>query len=118
MKYCPFCGTELLRGTVSYCQECGSALTEQRPEQPGPFVVRDEPEVVEKRRRVEWTVPGRTDGAPRRSSYDGYYDDIVPEDGMVHETPTKNKSMALKIGLIIGGVILTAGICLAVLFFL
>ena len=26
MKYCPFCGAELLPGALSFCPECGEAL--------------------------------------------------------------------------------------------
>ena len=26
MKYCPYCGADLVDGTVSFCQECGKKL--------------------------------------------------------------------------------------------
>ena len=26
MKYCPYCGTEVINGAVSYCSECGKKL--------------------------------------------------------------------------------------------
>lgn len=26
MKYCPYCGTVLIEGAVSFCAECGKAL--------------------------------------------------------------------------------------------
>ena len=26
MKYCPYCGADLLGGTVSFCSECGKSI--------------------------------------------------------------------------------------------
>lgn len=28
MKYCPYCGTELVNGAASFCTECGKNLQE------------------------------------------------------------------------------------------
>lgn len=40
MKYCPYCGTVLVDGAVSFCSECGKALsvsreTKEKPEKTG-----------------------------------------------------------------------------------
>ncbi len=115
MKYCPYCGTELQLGTVSFCHECGKSLKEMRDGALEPFVVRKAPEKEEPKRDVEWIIPHREKKKVNKSTYDGYYDDIVPEDGMVHEQPRTDNSMMLKIGLIIGGVVIVAIACIVAL---
>ncbi len=134
MKYCPYCGAELCLGAVSFCQECGKSLPEKRGgafENPTlslisdsartplePFVVREELEAVSEKRKVEWTIPHQEQKKPDEKPYDGYYDDVVPEDDMIHEIPKANKSTILKIVGIVFGVIAIAGICIVALFLL
>lgn len=103
MKYCPYCGAELMRGAISFCSECGKPLEEQSDGTPEPFVICNPPEKTEERRRVEWKIPEepRRPVKSNKPTYDGYYDDIVPEDGMAHEKKERDGSIALKIGLIV-----------------
>lgn len=115
MKYCPFCGAALMRSAISFCPECGKALEEASDGTPEPFVILDPPPKAEEKRKVVWNIPETEHKKPKEKSYDGYYDDIVPEDGMVHEKPEWDGSLALKIGLIIAGVLVVGAICIAVL---
>lgn len=117
MKYCPNCGAELKLGTVSFCHECGKSLAEKEST-PEPFVIKDPPEKTDERRRVVWKVPEKEAEKPKRPTYDGYYDDIVPEDGMEQDKPVRDKSIALKVGLVIAGVLFVAVICVIALLFL
>ena len=114
MKYCPYCGAALMRGAISFCTECGRSIEETSDGTPEPFRIPDPHEETEERQEVIWNLP-ETKHAPGGKPYDGYYDDIVPEDGMVHEQPKLDKSLALKIGLIVVGVLVVAAICVAVL---
>ncbi len=117
MKYCPYCGATLMRSAVSFCPECGRVLEEASDGTPEPFVISDSPERTEETRHVEWNIPETGKKKQKQKPYDGYYDDIIPEDGMVHEKPERDKSLALKIGLIVAGVLVIGAICIAVLFF-
>lgn len=116
MKYCPYCGTTLLHGAISFCPECGKTLEEASDGTPEPFVISDPPERTEEKRHVEWSIPESGKKKQKQKPYDGYYDDIIPEDGMVHEKPERDKSLALKIVLIVAGVLVIGAICIAVLF--
>lgn len=52
MKYCPYCGTVLVDGAVSFCAECGKALPvsreiKEKQEKTNPSIHRKEPEPME-----------------------------------------------------------------------
>lgn len=66
MKYCPYCGAELAAGDSSYCVECGRELTFAQPERRGS---------TPKKKRKKKQKP-----VPECEDYDGYYDDVLPED--------------------------------------
>ena len=66
MKYCPYCGAELAAADLSYCVECGRELAFAQPER------RDSAPPKKKKKRPK--------PAPERDDYDGYYDDVLPED--------------------------------------
>lgn len=75
MKYCPYCGAELIDGAVSFCSECGEKLsappqTEKKSKKKSNArvspVVKPEPE--------------ERDHEDEDLGYDGYYDDILPDD--------------------------------------
>lgn len=82
MKYCPYCGAALMRSAISFCTECGRSIEETSDGTPEPFRIPDPHEETEERREVIWNLP-ETKNAPGGKPYDGYYDDIVPEDGTV-----------------------------------
>ena len=113
MKYCPYCGAGLMQGAVSFCQECGKALRESTDEVTvGDFAIKQPTESTEPRRTVIWQIPGEKEGRNQIPVYDGYYDDILPEDhAMNREKPEWDKTTILKIGLIIAGVLIVAAIC-------
>ena len=66
MKYCPYCGAELAAGNSSYCVECGKELAFARPGREGSTPQKE-------KKKSAKPDPGRED-------YDGYYDDVLPED--------------------------------------
>ena len=66
MKYCPYCGAALAAGDSSYCVECGRELVFVQPERKG-----STPQKKKKK---------RFKSAPEREDYDGYYDDVLPDD--------------------------------------
>ena len=141
MKYCPFCGADLLSPEVSFCTECGKQLPAGNAPQTEP---EDRPTPVENQRnpkkkpapsrlkRGAKKGPGSSiEGAPteRLSSqsgkeepaapdpdadYDGYYDDIVPADaGAVR--PGMDREMIKKIILLVAGALLLIGLCVVLM---
>lgn len=91
MEYCPFCGAELMNGTVSFCSACGSRL--RNPDEPDTEEIQQDNATVntakekkpKKKRanapkyRKSKDIPEITD-APLDDGYDGYYDDVLPPD--------------------------------------
>jgi hypothetical protein len=95
MKFCPYCGVVLKDNAAPFCSECGHALPSEGPI-PAGNIRQTEP----KRRKTVRTQPDRPPKAPgpkkqrkRRKTnfqteqpsilddgYDGYYNDILPED--------------------------------------
>ena len=66
MKYSPYCGAELAAGDMSYCVECGKELMLAQSERRGS---------APKKKKKKKSKP-----VPEREDYDGYYDDVLPED--------------------------------------
>lgn len=141
MKYCPFCGADLLSPDVSFCAECGKQLpTVSAPQtestsRPQPVENPRNPKkksapVRPKREPKKKSRPS-IEGAPteRLSSqsgeeepaapdpdadYDGYYDDIIPADaGAVR--PGMDREMIKKIILLVVGALLLIGLCVVLM---
>ena len=109
MKYCPFCGAELLPGALSFCPECGEAL-------PAPHVsVQGSAAPTQKeRRKRNQKSPAVPEVDP---NYDGYYDDVQPIDAD-REREGMDTRLIGKVALVCLGVALVIGGCVAALFLL
>lgn len=141
MKYCPFCGADLLSPDVSFCAECGkqlpagSAPQTESTSRPQPVENPQNPKKklapVKPKREPKEKVNSSIEGPPteRLSSqsgeeepaapdpyagYDGYYDDIVPADaGAVR--PGMDREMIKKIILLVVGALLLIGLCVVLM---
>lgn len=126
MKYCPYCGADLPDGAVSFCVECGNALpSEKKKEEP----VTEKRKPAKKRSGTKKRSP-KPSKTPRHmenvtaekaftkeDDYDGYYDDILPVDeGRQREGI--DWSMVKKIAIMIGGLAVVIGICIAIMYLL
>lgn len=116
MKFCPYCGADLLDENVLFCSNCGKKLppheagiTEplrenMRPEPEKPS--KAEPSLQKKERKKKATKkPARVvDESPVDDGYDGYYDDVQPPDlDRVKEGLDKElikKIVALSVGVV------------------
>lgn len=81
MKYCPFCGASLVDG-AAFCMECGrtipvdaAAPSEAQRTRPAK---RKRPAAKHRPRPVGHDKP--TPDSNPESGYDGYYDDVLPDD--------------------------------------
>ncbi len=119
MKYCPYCGANLIDGTVSFCSECGKSIkgrkTKAKSEKKPPAERRKKSktkvpkEVVKETEVPEETTEVVDDG------YDGYYDDVLPVDESV-ERQGLDKEMIKNLIIIIAGVIVAISICVVAMY--
>ena len=129
MKYCPYCGGELLNPQASFCTECGGPLSAEAPD--APTRAENSPrkkECPKKRtkkmkpfgRHIKQPAPadsGKEQEQAKEDNYDGYYDDVRPldEGGGREEI---DKDIIRKILLLVAGVLLIAGACVALMYLL
>ena len=118
MKYCPYCGADLLGGTVSFCSECGKSIkcrkTKAKSEKKPP---------AERKKKTKTKVPKdiTEESEPVETSevaddgYDGYYDDILPTDDSV-ERQGLDKQTVKNLIIIIVGVIVAISICVVAMY--
>ena len=94
MKYCPYCGADLLGGTVSFCSECGKSIkgrkTKAKSEKKPP---------AERKKKTKTKVPK----------------DILPVDENV-ERQGLDKQTVKNLIIIIVGVIVAISICVAAMY--
>ena len=141
MKYCPFCGANLLSQEVSFCAECGKQLpagnapqtkSEDRPTPvENPRNSEKKPAPVRPKREPKKKTRLSIEGAPteRLSSrsgeeqpldlqpeddYDGYYDDVEPMDAG-DTRPGLDREMIKKISILLVGALLVIGLCVVLM---
>ena len=122
MKYCPYCGADVLNGSVSFCAECGEALNgtikgkkakkEKKRKKADKKPVKEKviPEVTEE------TYETEPEPAPDPDfGYDGYYDDVLPADDAV-ERQQLDKATIKNLIIIAVGVFLAITICVIAMY--
>ena len=85
MKYCPYCGCELVGEEAAFCMECGKPMPERSTgtqenvrNDANVNLPQDEaPDTLPESDLVENEAPEPIDPD---AGYDGYYDDVVPDD--------------------------------------
>ena len=115
MKFCPYCGADLLDENVLFCSNCGKKLPPHEAGITEPLTeeMRPEPENTPKaetsakkrrKKKVPKKVVSVVDETPVDDGYDGYYDDVQPPDlDRVKEGPDKElikKIVALSVGVV------------------
>lgn len=128
MKYCPYCGTILVDGAVSFCAECGKALpvsekkkevqekSDESEQEKIPESQQIKPSEPPQSLKQQLESPAVTSSIPE-DDYDGYYDDILPADeGRFSEGI--DRGLVKKIVLIIGMVLLIVGACVMMMYLL
>ena len=119
MKFCPYCGADLIEDGVSFCVECGKQLPAGKTQKEN---IKVKPEIKKGSKKKkkksakepESSIEGETvvdDG------YDGYYDDIHPIDEG-HECEGVDKELVKKIAIIIGALFVVIAACVALMYVL
>ena len=124
MKYCPYCGAEILSGAFSFCPSCGESLqvlaqpaAEKSPGKPTPRREKAKKERTRKRerppRKPKQPVPPEVEAW----DYDGYYENVQPIDADRQHEGVDTR-LILRVALLVAGVALVIGGCVAALFLL
>lgn len=123
MKFCPYCGAELLDDAAAFCTECGKTLPSQTdsesvPAQKGKIKKRNIDKKKFRKKGGAHTVPHEPASAEKNDDgYDGYYDDIIPADNG-NTRQALDKALIKKIVALIVGLLLVVGACVAIMYLL
>lgn len=129
MKYCPYCGADLIDGAASFCAECGKSM----PDPADSGIERKEPRVLKAKetntrphdrkksrkhkKKATSPVPKEEARKPKDDGYDGYYDDVLPSDtGKLKEGV--DKELIKKIAAVAGVMLLIIGLCVVAMYML
>lgn len=132
MKFCPYCGADLLDGNVLFCSHCGkklppheAGLTEPLTEdmRPASQVPKEETYKEKKKKERKKKTPKKKPSQPMEEirpeddGYDGYYDDVLPPD--VDRTREGiDKELVKKIIVLGVSVVLIISLCVVMMYML
>ena len=135
MKFCPYCGADLLKEDAGFCAECGKKLSVAE-EAPSPAHEADSQHDAKpskqkvskkgsqkrrqpkpKKEKVQKPSLPEIEGEPVEDGYDGYYDDILPPD-LDREKEGPDKELIKKIITLTVAVILIIGLCVVMMYVL
>ena len=129
MKFCPYCGADLLDENVLFCSNCGKKLPphEAGITEPLTEVMRPEPEQTPKEERSskkkgtkkkpsKKTLPA-VEEPPLDDGYDGYYDDVQPPD-LDRVKEGLDKELIKKIVALSVGVVFIIALCVVMMYVL
>ena len=135
MKFCPYCGADLLKEDAAFCAECGKKLSVAE-EAPSPAHEADSKHDAKpskqkvskkgsqkrrqpkpKKEKVQKPSLPEIEGEPVEDGYDGYYDDILPPD-LDREKEGPDKELIKKIITLTVAVILIIGLCVVMMYVL
>lgn len=119
MKYCPYCGADLIEDAVSFCAECGKQLPAGKPQKEKS---KEKPEIkktAKKKKKKPVKKPESSNEVETvvDDGYDGYYDDVRPVDEG-HERDGVDKELIKKIAIIIGVLFVVIIACVALMYVL
>ena len=119
MKYCPYCGADLIEDAVSFCAECGKQLPAGKAQKEKPNVKSEIKNASKKKKKkpVKKVESCNEDETVVDDGYDGYYDDIRPIDEG-HEREGVDKELIKKIAIIIGVLFVVIVACVALMYVL
>lgn len=136
MKYCPYCGADLLKENAAFCVECGKQLSvsPQTIPENNQSVKKDEPDgskatrcakkkpkekgakKEKRKKKAEPPIP-EIMGEAVDDGYDGYYNDVLPPD-LDRVKEGLDKELIKKIVVLGIAVICIIGICVAMMYLL
>lgn len=115
MKFCPYCGADLLKEDAVFCVECGAKLSGGEKREKTKKVNGGKYSKEKKKKQVK-TAPV-DDTPPVDDGYDGYYDDVLPPD-LDREKEGLDKELIKKIVALGVGVVFIIGLCVVMMYVL
>lgn len=121
MKYCSYCGAEVL-DEAAFCEKCGKQLSVVPNEESlsakkkKKSKAKDKPAKKKQRNKEVKPIPEIV-GEPVDDGYDGYYNDVLPPDQDCEQEGV-DKELIQKIAVLCIGFIFIIGLCVAMLHFL
>lgn len=131
MKFCPYCGADLLDSNVIFCSHCGkklppheAGLTEPLTEDIRPVsqVPKKETYKGKKKKERKKQAPKKlvqplAETRPEDDGYDGYYDDVQPPD-LDRTREGVDKELVKKIVILGVSVLLIISLCVVMMYLL
>lgn len=134
MKYCSYCGTELVDESAAFCSACGKQLSSAKETpQENPSVEKEEellpdqetPRKEKKKakkskgkkkrgKKTENPIPEIV-GEPVDDGYDGYYNDVLPPD-LDRVKEGVDKELVKRIAILAGAAIFIIGLCVGMMY--
>lgn len=112
MKYCPYCGTQIVNDESYFCVECGNALPTMKSTEEQKIIHNKDHSARQEPRAA---ISDKQLCSEYNDGYDGYYDDLLPiDDGQVHIGI--DKLLIKKILMLIGGVLFILALCLVMMY--
>lgn len=121
MKFCPYCGKELWDENAAFCAECGKHIPSRSQKDAKPETA-EEAEVVHNAEEAA-TADNLPEEAPneeelvQNDGYDGYYDDVIPDD-YGHLRSNVDRELIKKVIVLGISVALIIGACVAIMYIL
>lgn len=120
MKFCPYCGADLVEGAVSFCAECGKQLPSgksQKEKAKEKTTIKKTSKMKKRTKPIKQTESSFEDETVVDDGYDGYYEDVRPIDEG-HEREGVDKELIKKIAIIIGVLFVVIITCVALMYVL
>ena len=120
MKYCPYCGADIVDGAVSFCSECGKELPVKKQKENQESIPEKKPAAAKKKKSKKRKTAPPSDAELRseyEEGYDGYYEDLLPiDDGKVHIGI--DKALIKKIIILAAAVLMVIVLCVIMMYLL
>ena len=130
MKFCPYCGADLLDSNVLFCSNCGKKLPPHEAGITEPLTeeMRPEPEKMPTKETTSKKKANQKKSAKKKyapvpeetpvdDGYDGYYDDVQPPD-LDRVKDGLDKELIKKIIVLSVGVVLIIALCVVMMYVL
>jgi len=119
MKFCPYCGADLIEDAVSFCAECGKQLPTGKTQKEKS---KEKPEIKKASKKKKKKPAKKPESNIEVENivddgYDGYYDDVRPVDEG-HEREGVDKELVKKIVSIIAVLFVVIIACVALMYVL
>ena len=114
MKYCPYCGADVPDGAVLFCVECGKELPAKQVKVTQPTTKQKSPTVKNRKAKASPATAAELLKA-YNDGYDGYYEDLLPDDYGKERFETDSAPVK-KIIILLIGVLVMIGICVLMLY--